>query len=134
MTGTGKHSLIVDDEAVVRDFLVSALEMAGFQVESVADGQEALKHVRKHPVDLMVVDFFMPGMDGRQLHEELCRWEHPLARRMIFISGNTLDNRVTDFLQTSGSLSLQKPFHVAEIHAVVSRLLEAEDNGQRPSL
>jgi DNA-binding response OmpR family regulator len=56
--------LIVDDEPVARQSLTDILKLEGFNVAAVANGQAAVEYVRTHPVDLMVVDLRMPGMDG----------------------------------------------------------------------
>lgn len=56
--------LVVDDEPVARQSLTDILKLEGFNVTAVANGQAAVEYVRTHPVDLMVVDLRMPGMDG----------------------------------------------------------------------
>ncbi len=56
--------LVVDDEPIARQSLTDILKLEGFNVASVANGQAAVEYVRTHPVDLMVVDLRMPGMDG----------------------------------------------------------------------
>ena len=56
--------LVVDDEPVARQSLTDILKLEGFNVAAVANGQAAVEYVRTHPVDLMVVDLRMPGMDG----------------------------------------------------------------------
>ena len=59
--------LVVDDENVARQSLTEILKLEGYSVVSVPNGQAAVEHVRTHPVDLMVVDLRMPGMDGLQV-------------------------------------------------------------------
>lgn len=59
--------LVVDDENVARQSLTEILKLEGYSVISVPNGQAAVEHVRTHPVDLMVVDLRMPGMDGIQV-------------------------------------------------------------------
>jgi len=59
--------LVVDDENVARQSLTEILKLEGYNVVSVPNGQAAVEHVRTHPVDLMVVDLRMPGMDGLQV-------------------------------------------------------------------
>src|SRR5271157_1687538 len=56
--------LVVDDENVARQSLADILKLEGYNVASVPNGQAAVEYVRTHPVDLMVVDLRMPGMDG----------------------------------------------------------------------
>lgn len=59
--------LVVDDEPVARQSLSDILRLEGYSVTSVPNGQLAVEHVRTHPVDLMIVDLRMPGMDGLEV-------------------------------------------------------------------
>ncbi len=59
--------LVVDDEPVARQSLTEILRLEGYVVNSVPNGQAAVEYVRTHPVDLMVVDLRMPGMDGLEV-------------------------------------------------------------------
>lgn len=59
--------LVVDDEPVARQSLSDILRLEGYSVNSVSNGQSAVEYVRTHPVDLMVVDLRMPGMDGLEV-------------------------------------------------------------------
>ncbi|HUI90469.1 MAG TPA: response regulator transcription factor [Anaerolineales bacterium] len=59
--------LVVDDENVARQSLADILKLEGYNVASAPNGQMAVEYVRTHPVDLMVVDLRMPGMDGLEV-------------------------------------------------------------------
>jgi DNA-binding response OmpR family regulator len=59
--------LVVDDEPVARRSLTDILKLEGYNVSSAPNGHAALEHVRAHPVDLMIVDLRMPGMDGLEV-------------------------------------------------------------------
>lgn len=59
--------LVVDDEPVARQSLTEILRLEGYAVNSAPNGQSAVEYVRTHPVDLMVVDLRMPGMDGLEV-------------------------------------------------------------------
>jgi DNA-binding response OmpR family regulator len=56
--------LIVDDENVARQSLTDILRLEGYNVASASNGQMAVEYIRTHPVDLMIVDLRMPGMNG----------------------------------------------------------------------
>jgi len=56
--------LVVDDEPVARQSLSDILRLEGYNVNAVANGEQAVEHVRNHSVDLMVLDLKMPGMNG----------------------------------------------------------------------
>lgn len=59
--------LVVDDEPVARQSLTDILRLEGYTVNSVPNGQSAVEYVRTHPVELMIVDLRMPGMDGLEV-------------------------------------------------------------------
>jgi DNA-binding response OmpR family regulator len=59
--------LVVDDEPVARQSMTDILKLEGHSVASAPNGQAAVEYVRTHPVDLMVVDLRMPGMDGLEV-------------------------------------------------------------------
>ncbi|PWH11926.1 MAG: hypothetical protein DDG60_15845 [Anaerolineae bacterium] len=56
--------LVVDDEPVARQSLSDILRLEGYNVTAVANGEQAVEHVRNHSVDLIVLDLKMPGMNG----------------------------------------------------------------------
>jgi DNA-binding response OmpR family regulator len=59
--------LVVDDEPVARQSLTDILRLEGHNVASAPNGQAAVEFVRTHPMDLMIVDLRMPGMDGLEV-------------------------------------------------------------------
>jgi DNA-binding response OmpR family regulator len=59
--------LVVDDEPVARQSMSDILRLEGFSVNAVPNGQAAIEYVRTHPVELMIVDLRMPGMDGLEV-------------------------------------------------------------------
>ncbi len=61
------HILVVDDEPVARQSLTDILRLEGYTANSVPNGQAAVEYVRTHPVELMIVDLRMPGMDGLEV-------------------------------------------------------------------
>lgn len=79
--------LVVEDEEVVRTLVCQVLEMAGYVVLSAGSGEAALDQARQlqHPVDLVLTDVVMPGMDGQELAEELTAlWPEV---KILFMSG-----------------------------------------------
>jgi DNA-binding response OmpR family regulator len=59
--------LVVDDEPVARQSLTDILKLEGHNVSSAPNGQAAVEYIRTHPIDLMIVDLRMPGMDGLEV-------------------------------------------------------------------
>ena len=70
-----KELLVVDDEPNLRRVLQAALEKAGYVVRTADDGEHALRLLEERPVDLVLTDATMPGMDGLALVQEIGkRW------------------------------------------------------------
>ncbi len=62
---TGKRLLVVDDDPDIRDALCEILESEGHAPVAVANGREALEHLRSHaPPQLVLLDLMMPVLDG----------------------------------------------------------------------
>ena len=59
--------LIADDDADIRDILKLTLLEENYEILEARDGEEALKIIRSKPLDLVLLDYKMPKMDGRQL-------------------------------------------------------------------
>ena len=81
---SSKRILIADDEATIIRVLRLALETAGYEVESAANGEAALACILERQPDVLITDIEMPRMDG----EELCRRiqrELPVRRFPIFV-------------------------------------------------
>src|SRR3569623_2629200 len=63
--------LIVDDEPPIRRFLKTALSAQDYRVEEAGDGETALDFLKRNPVDLVVLDLGLPGMDGLEVVRRL---------------------------------------------------------------
>ena len=104
--------MIVDDEASIRTSLEGVLEDEGFKVVCAGDGHEALKTMEEEMPDLVLLDIWMPGIDGIETLKRM-RELHP-ALQVIMISGHgTIETAVNatklgafDFIEKP--LSLEK--------------------------
>jgi CheY-like chemotaxis protein len=121
--------LVIDDDSAVSATIKLLLDRAGHDVVVANDGRNGLKVFESGQFDLLIVDIFMPGMDGletiRLVHRQ--RPEVPI----LVISGNafpTDSNPTPDFLHMATKLgaitSLRKPFKPAELLTAVAGCLE----------
>ena len=62
-----EHILVADDDAVIREGLRRVLGMAGYQVETQPNGRLAMDRLQESSFDLLITDWVMPGIDGREL-------------------------------------------------------------------
>jgi PAS domain S-box-containing protein len=115
--------LVVDDESEVAELIRDLLESAGHEVAVAESGAVALELLDTARFDAIVSDLRMPDMDGAELWREVGRLHPALARRMMFITGDTLSPGARDFLGATGCPRLDKPFSKADLVAGVSALL-----------
>lgn len=109
--------LIVDDEAAIRFGVSEALSYAGYEVEAVGDGEEALQRIGARRFEAVLSDISMPGMDGVELLRRVRRLDFDLP--VILLTG---DPRLETAIQAvdAGALRyLQKPVSLAEIESAL---------------
>jgi len=116
--------LLVEDEAMVRELASRVLNGHGYLVLEAASGSEALEACRRHegPVDLLVTDVVMPGMNGSELAERIGTL-YPAAH-VLFISGYTGGALVEHGVLRDGTNFLQKPFSPDHFVRKVRELLD----------
>jgi two-component system nitrogen regulation response regulator NtrX len=87
------HVMIVDDEQAIRESLQGLLEDEGYLVSSAPSGEEAVARFRKQPVDCVLLDIWMPGIDGLETMTRLRQIDEGLP--VIIMSGHaTIDTAV----------------------------------------
>jgi two-component system cell cycle sensor histidine kinase/response regulator CckA len=124
LTGSA-NILLVEDEEAVRAFAGRALAARGYKVHEAASGPEALDLLNglSDPVDLVISDVVMPGMDGPTLMRELRRRQPDV--KIIFISGYAEDAFQRNMPEDERYQFLPKPFSLKELATTVKETLEA---------
>jgi two-component system, cell cycle sensor histidine kinase and response regulator CckA len=118
--------LLAEDEPAVRRLVAGYLAEAGHAVLVAEDGERALAQAAAHPgpIDLLVSDVVMPGMNGRQLHEALHAARPGL--RVVFMSGYpALPGTQEEIVSGGPGAVLAKPFTREELLARVAQVVEA---------
>lgn len=125
MTSPVETILLVDDEDTVRRFSSRVLEKHGFDVVSAGTGHDAMAAVRErgHPIDLLLTDVMMPGMNGRELAELLLA-QFPSVR-VLFMSGYAENVLATSIGLVPGAAFLGKPFKPKALVTKVREVLDA---------
>jgi two-component system, NtrC family, response regulator AtoC len=114
--------LVVDDEPHMLRYMRTLLEVESFQVETAASGIEALELVQKEPVpDLVLLDVVMPGLDGLQTLERLHEVRPGL--KVIMLSCVSDPRTVVQAIRLGAQDYLPKPFHEADLNAIIRRSL-----------
>jgi CheY-like chemotaxis protein len=128
-----KRVLIVDDEDDVVFFLRTALEDAGFQVDTAASVDEALGRIRAAAPDCVSLDMVMPGKSGIVLFHELRRNPKWSRIPVIFVTAYARDRKVREQLDAAAALAestmsgpatyLEKPVTAEKFVAAVAALV-----------
>jgi PAS domain S-box-containing protein len=116
--------LVVEDDALVRQWLCESLRLYGYNLIEAAHASAAIQQAQaaEQPIDLLLTDVIMPGMNGHELYQHL-RQQHP-DLRVLYISGYT-DAAVLDHAAHDLSLTfLQKPFSINDLTRRLRELLD----------
>jgi len=123
MGEAAKRVLVVDDRPDIVGFVCAELERAGYAVESAGNGRQALERQRERAADLMLVDIFMPEMDGIETIHSV-RAQYPQTRIVAMSSGVY---GMQDYLKVARDIgadaTLAKPFGVDELLQVIRTVL-----------
>ena len=125
--------LVVDSDDTIRDVLGQFFRAAGHRVIPARDGLEAFAILQQEPVDCIISETRVDRLSGEGLYAQVEQRLPHLARRFVFVSGDTQRPEVRDFLERSGRPVLPKPFDVELLAEAVSRVLEsAQEPAGRP--
>jgi CheY-like chemotaxis protein len=123
--GNGERILVVDDVLEQREILTVLLNELGYSVKSVANGEDAVEHMRTHTndVDLVVLDMIMdPGMDGLDTYEKILKIQPGI--KAIIASGFSETERVKKTMKMGAGSYIQKPYTLEKIGSALKRELE----------
>jgi PleD family two-component response regulator len=116
--------LIVDDAPENLDVLTEILGNAGYDLRPVTDADAALRAASRKPPDLVLLDIYMPGMDGLALCGKLKTDRRLMSIPVIFISGLTGREDIGKAFSAGGADYIVKPFQPEEVLARVEAQLE----------
>jgi two-component system response regulator MprA len=133
--GVVDRVLVADDDRAIRDALVRALELEGYEAVAVPDGAAALEESRRQPVDVLVLDLMMPGVDGLTVCRVLRAEKDRTPILMLTARTETVD-RVAG-LDAGADDYLAKPFALdellARLRALLRRARPLDDDGDDSS-
>ena len=121
-----RRILVVDDDDAFRRIMRICLEELGHEILEATNGQEAVQAATKDAPDLILMDRLMPRMDGLQATEALRRHEATKDVPIVIISAVATMRARVEVLEAGADDSLAKPFHLAELTARVTSLLNAK--------
>ena len=112
---THPRLLVIDDEQIVGEVIAELLKAKGYEVEWVEGPNQALTRMEQDEFDTIITDLRMPGMNGKELFGRLEEWNPNLAKRVIFLTGDSLNDETQSFLADAGNSCLSKPFTLEQL-------------------
>jgi two-component system nitrogen regulation response regulator NtrX len=116
------HLLVVDDEAGIRESLSSILKDEGYSVEAVGTAEEALERAAAGQVDVILLDVWLPGMDGLEALSRLQAIPHPPA--VIMISGHGTIETAVRATKLGAFDFIEKPLSLDKILVLTRNALQ----------
>jgi two-component system, OmpR family, response regulator len=125
----GVRILVVDDEDYIRDLIAVGLRFVGFEVDTAADGRDALAKIVSTRPDLVVLDIAMPGIDGLEVVERLRR--DGVATPVVFLSARDSPADRVKGLHLGADDYITKPFGLEELLARMEAVLRRVSPSER---
>jgi CheY-like chemotaxis protein/anti-sigma regulatory factor (Ser/Thr protein kinase) len=115
--------LVVDDDRTTRTLLALQLKGAGYSVTQAANGRQALERVRREAFDLVLLDVWMPGMDGLELLARLR--DDPSRPRVVVMTADDASETLLGAIRQRAYRFLSKPVEPRQLVEVVRSVLAA---------
>lgn len=116
--------LILDDESSIAELLSEMLEMFGYQTRQCFTPKQALEILGEEKFDVVLSDYRMPQMNGQQFYFAAIEKSPELAKRIVFLTGDVVNEETQAFLKATGNPHLSKPFQASTVARVITQVLE----------
>ena len=120
--------LIIDDEPNVKDVLAQALQRWGYQVDTVSNGVDGLGLLAQASYSHILCDIRMPGFNGLEFYQHVKAEVPTLAKRIIFITGDTANKVTRKFIEENKVKVLSKPFELTDLLHIIQDAEKYPDN------
>jgi len=120
-----KRILIIEDDLAYQKMLSTALQQKGYEVLTAANGEKGLEKSDENPVDLVIVDIFMPVKEGFETIMELRQRSSDL--KILAISGGGQFNAMEMLpmaIDLGADETCEKPIHISQLLEKVSQLMK----------
>lgn len=119
------YVLVVDDEPDIRDLVQEILEDEGYEVGAAQDGEGARRQIRARRPDLVLLDIWMPDVDGITLLKEWAEHGDGLPFPVIMMSGHGTVETAVEATRLGAYDFVEKPLSLAKLLVTVERAVEA---------
>jgi two-component system cell cycle sensor histidine kinase/response regulator CckA len=121
--GNGETILVVDDVESQREISCKILDSLGYKTKAISNGEETVEYLKKHSVDLILLDMIMdPGINGRETYERIIKI-HP-NQKAIIVSGFAETEEVKEAQKLGAGKYIKKPLTLERIGMAVKEELE----------
>lgn len=127
------HILVVDDEPDIRHLLQEILQDEGYEVEAAENGESARKAYHENPPDLVLLDIWMPDVDGITLLKEWAD-DGNLSMPVIMLSGHGTVETAVEATRLGAFDFIEKPLSLAKLLITVEHALDTDKSSRDSSL
>ncbi|AQU02622.1 response regulator [Dehalococcoides mccartyi] len=124
MTDKKYRVLVVEDEPSICQVCLRTLESMGLDVTIAINGQIGQSLIQQEKFDPCLVDIRTPIINGKNLYTYALNYYPETAKRMVFTTGDLMDESTQGFLDATGQPFLPKPFTPSDLKKIVSETLE----------
>ncbi len=121
--------LIADDELNIRNGLIQAVEMEGYEGIGAEDGNKAWEIINSRNVDMVITDLRMPGMDGSELLKKIYT-SYPTVPVVVLTGHGTIEDAVTA-MQNGAVDFLTKPVNLNHLFVLIKKSLSSRDMARK---
>lgn len=119
-----KRILVVEDEPSICQVCLRTLTAEGYEVDIAVNGAIASKMLGETEYDLCLIDIRTPIMNGRELYQYILDKYPKFTGKVIFTTGDVLDEKLASMLEGAERPYLPKPFTPDELRSIVKEALE----------
>lgn len=120
--------LVVDDSRFARKFVSRVLNSLGIEnITEVADGREAIETIKEHMFDLVVTDYNMPEVNGKELTEYIRNESEQSHIPVLMVSSESNEAHLANIEQSGVNAMCDKPFEPENVKKILYSLLEGEE-------
>ncbi len=114
---------VVDDDRDIRELIEIILSQAGFQVNTAADGETALKSIQDNPPDLIILDVRLPGMSGYEVCRRIKQKPMLMDVPVVFLTARGQLDEIRQGLEAGAAEYFLKPFSPKDLIEKIQALI-----------
>lgn len=123
-TCSGKTILVIDDMTDQRALATTILQQLGYSVASVRSGEDAISHLARTPVDLVLLNMIMFGMDGLETYRGIMQINPD--QKVLLVSGYSVNSKLRETRELSRCRFIKKPYRLEILGPAVAQELGLE--------